>query len=63
MANPPNEFWTKEQLKDLISYASEMQALNETLQAKLIAMNAKLTNEESKVKRLTQTIQYITGIK
>ena len=61
MANPPNEFWTNEQLKDLISYAKEMQQQNETLRAQMIAMDAKLKNEEAKTKRLIMTINYLTN--
>jgi len=56
MANPTNEFWTNEQLKDLISYAREMNEQNETLRAQLIAMNAKLQNEEDKVRKLTMQL-------
>ena len=61
MANPTNEFWTNEQLKDLISYAKEMQQQNETLRAQMIAMDAKLKNEESKTKKLIMTINYLTN--
>lgn len=53
--------WTEEELKDLISYAKEMQQQNETLRAQLIAMDAKLKNEESKNKKLIMTINYITN--
>ena len=53
--------WTAEEIKDLISYAKEMQYQNETLRAQLIAMDAKLKNEESKNKKLIMTINYITN--
>lgn len=59
MANPPNEFWTNEQLKDLISYATELNELNETLRAQMVAMNAKLQNEEAKVKLQQRYIQQL----
>jgi len=53
------QLWTNEELKDLISYAKEMHELNETLRAQLIAMNAKLQNEESKVKWCKQQLQIL----
>lgn len=53
--------WTAEEIRDLISYAKEMQSTNETLRAQLIAMDAKLKNEESKTKRLIMTINYLTN--
>lgn len=59
MANQPNEFWTNEQLKDLISYATELDELNQTLRAQIIAMNAKLQNEEAKVKLQQRYIQQL----
>lgn len=61
MANPTNEFWTNEQLKDLISYAQYLKQENEDLQAKMIVMDAKLKNEESKTKKLVMTINYLTN--
>lgn len=53
--------WTAEEIKDLIGYAKQMQSDNETLRAQLIAMDAKLKNEESKTKRLIMTINYLTN--
>lgn len=55
------QIWTEDELKDLISYAKEMQEQNETLRAQLIAMDAKLKNEESKTKKLIMTINYLTN--
>lgn len=55
------QIWTEDELKDLISYAKEMQQQNETLRAQLIAMDAKLKNEESKNKKLIMTINYLTN--
>lgn len=55
------QIWTEDELKDLISYAKEMQQQNETLRAQLIAMDAKLKNEESKTKKLIMTINYLTN--
>ena len=55
------QLWTSQEIKDLISYAKEMQHQNETLRAQLIAMDAKLNNEEAKNKRLIMTINYLTN--
>jgi hypothetical protein len=55
------QVWTSDEIKDLISYAKEMQHQNETLRAQIIAMNAKLKNEEAKTKRLVMTINYLTN--
>jgi predicted RNase H-like nuclease (RuvC/YqgF family) len=55
------QVWTSQEIKDLISYAKEMQHQNETLRAQLIAMNAKLNNEEAKNKKLLITINYLTN--
>ena len=49
--------WTEDELRDLILFAKEMQGANETLRAKIIAMDAMLKNEMSKTKRLTQIIK------
>lgn len=56
-----NQIWTSEEIKDLIGFAKEMQSQNDTLRAQLIAMDAKLKNEESKTKRLIMTINYMTN--
>ena len=44
--------WSAEEIKDLILYAKELQQTNEDLRAGIITMQAKLNNEEAKVKRL-----------
>jgi uncharacterized NAD(P)/FAD-binding protein YdhS len=44
------QLWTSDELKDLISYAKEMQSVNDELRAQNMALLAKLQNEESKVK-------------
>jgi hypothetical protein len=49
--------WTEDELRDLILFAKEMQGANETLRAKIIAMDAMLKNEMSKTKRLIQIIK------
>jgi hypothetical protein len=55
------QVWNENEIKDLILFAKEMQNQNETLRAQLIAMNAKLNNEEAKNKRLIMTINYLTN--
>jgi hypothetical protein len=44
--------WTQEELKELIMFAQEIRATNEDLRAGIIAMQAKLENEERKVASL-----------
>jgi hypothetical protein len=55
------QVWTKQELKDLIEYTQYLKKENEDLQAKMIVMDAKLKNEESKTKKLMMTINYITN--
>lgn len=44
--------WSAEEIRDLILFAKELQQTNEDLRAGIIAMEAKLNNEEAKVKKL-----------
>lgn len=56
--------WTEYEIKELILYANQLQQDNETLRAQMIAMNAKLENEERKNTRLTnmlKTLMYGTN--
>jgi hypothetical protein len=46
------QVWSAEEIRDLILYAKELQQTNEDLRAGIILMQAKLDNEESKVKQL-----------
>jgi hypothetical protein len=46
------QMWSAEEIRDLILYAKELQQTNEDLRAGIILMQAKLDNEESKVKQL-----------
>lgn len=46
------QVWTAEEIRDLILYAKELQQTNEDLRAGIVMMQAKLDNEEAKVKRL-----------
>lgn len=49
--------WTESEIKELILYAKGLQDENETLRAQMIAMNAKLENEERKNTRLTNMLK------
>ena len=46
------QMWSAEEIRDLILFAKELQQTNEDLRAGIIAMEAKLNNEEAKVKKL-----------
>jgi len=48
-----NTKYTDEQIEQMASLIRELLNINETQNAKLIAMNAKLLNEEAKVRQLT----------
>lgn len=52
MSYQSDKVWTNEELKELIEYTQYLRQENEDLQAKMIMMNAKLGNEEAKVKQL-----------
>jgi hypothetical protein len=52
--------YTSEEIKQLILYAQEMQEINEDLRAGIIAMQAKLNNEEAKVKKLSLLLAQFT---
>lgn len=48
-----DRLWSEDEIKELIALAQHLRQENEDLQAKMIMMQAKLNNEENKVKRLT----------
>ena len=52
--------WTKTELEQVIELVGELVNANETLNAQMIAMNAKLENEEKKVKRLQQHLAQLS---
>jgi hypothetical protein len=54
--------WTEDELRELIQYTQYLRKENEDLQAKMIMMNAKLSNEESKVKKLTLTLKQFMNL-
>ncbi len=49
--------YTSEEIEQLLLYVKEMQTENDNLRAQLMAAMAKLGNEESKTKRLTQILK------
>ena len=57
--NTNQKQWNETEIRDLILYAKSLQEENEDLQAKMIMMNAKLNNEESKVRQLNNIIKLI----
>jgi predicted Zn-dependent peptidase len=57
--NTNQNLWNEQEIKELILYAKDLQQQNEDLQAKMIMMNAKLSNEESKVRQMNNIIKQI----
>jgi len=57
--NSNQNLWNESEIKELILYAKSLQVENEDLQAKMIMMQAKLDNEESKVRQLNNIIKLI----
>jgi len=53
--------WTAEEIRELILYAKDLQQQVDDMKANLITMDAKLKNEEAKVKKLITTINYLTN--
>jgi hypothetical protein len=51
--------WSRDEISALIEYAKQLQSDNEDLRAGIIMMQAKLDNEEAKVRRLTNYINQI----
>ena len=54
--------WTSEQIKQILLYVKELQEINEDLRAGIIAMEAKLQNEERKVIRLKNMLKMFTNV-
>jgi gentisate 1,2-dioxygenase len=55
------QMWSSEEIRELIMYAQELQRQVEEKSAQIIMMDAKLKNEEAKVKKLITTINYLTN--
>ena len=50
--------WSRDEIAQLIEYAKQLQQDNEDLRAGIIMMQAKLDNEEAKVRKLTMLIAH-----
>jgi hypothetical protein len=57
--NTNQNLWNESEIKELILYAKSLQVENEDLQAKMVMMQAKLSNEEAKTKKLNNIIKLI----
>ena len=57
-----NQTWTSDEIKQILLYVKEMQETNEELRAGIIMMQAKLDNEEAKVRRLTLALKQYMNI-
>lgn len=53
--------YTDDEIIQLEALARELLIMNEELNARIIAMNAKLENEEKKVKRLQNVLNFMTN--
>lgn len=51
--------WDRDEIAQLIEYAKYLQQENEDMRANVIAMQAKLNNEEAKVKNLKNLLNQI----
>jgi len=54
--------YSSDEIRDLLLYVKEMQDINEDLRAGIIAMQAKLNNEEAKVRKLTLLLAQFTNV-
>jgi hypothetical protein len=61
-SNKGNQTWTSEEIREILRYVAELQETNENLRAGIIMMQAKLDNEEAKVKRLSLLIATLTNV-
>ena len=59
MQTSKEQMWTANEIKELIMYAKEMEQVNEDLRAGIIMMQAKLDNEEAKVKQMRNLLNQI----
>lgn len=55
-----NTSWSRDEIAQLIEYAKYLQQENEDMKANVIMMDAKLKNEESKVRQLQLLIKQLT---
>jgi hypothetical protein len=52
--------YTDKEIEQIVALCRELLQTNETLNANIIAMNAKLENEEKKVHKLKQQLYFIS---
>ena len=55
------QMWSAEEIRELILYAKSMEQQVEDMKANIITMDAKLKNEEAKVRKLITTINWLTN--
>jgi hypothetical protein len=60
--NTNMQTWNEEEIRDLILYAKSLQEEVDNKSAQLIMMQAKLENEEAKVRRLTLTLKQFMNL-
>jgi hypothetical protein len=58
----PTQTWNEEELRDLILFAQQVKLENDELRSNFILLEAKLRNEEAKVKRLSNFIKQFTNV-
>jgi len=58
----PTQTWNEEELRDLILFAKQVKEENDELRSNMILLEAKLNNEEAKVKKLTNFIKQFTNV-
>jgi hypothetical protein len=56
------QMWSTDEIRDLILYAKDLQQQVDDMKANIITMDAKLKNEEAKVRRLTLTLKQFMNI-
>jgi len=59
--NTNMQTWTEEEIRELILYAKSLQEEVDNKSAQLIMMQAKLENEEAKVRKLSNIIKLLYG--
>jgi hypothetical protein len=58
----PTQTWNEEELRDLILFAQQLRQENDELRSNYILLEAKLRNEEAKVRRLTLLLAQFTNV-
>lgn len=59
MANPPNEFWHENEIKELILFAQSLREENEELRSKIIVMDQMVKKREATLKKAQQYIKQL----